>query len=385
NEDGTSARVLRQRTDASLRTLGFIDGGRTLLVAKEGAAAFELEAVPLDGSDSRLILNEAIYTTGEYALSPRGTHLLMGEYDGFSFAQRLVNLSSGASVRFPSTEHPTWSPDGGKFAIVSRQSNSITIYDDAGNVRQTISVPVDPIPPDLLPPDHSFDFDGLELRFFQSLSWSRSGTELAFLAEYASFDASFRRLFRLDAVSGELETIGWTEPLDEEGGDSYHVSAWDGGSYVAKGVLHYGLHYQDQEVALSSDDRDPSGEVRIRIRQTGREAAHVDAVALRFGALEIPPSSAIREADAKDALAEVRARDSEVLDLHEAALTLVFDRVPPGPVKLVLNAREETLTALRERNARPFAYPSAPERYFDVARNPSTPLRPIQVDGLQTG
>lgn len=382
NGDGTSARVLRQRVDTLPRTLGFIDGGRTVLVAIERSAAFELEAIPLDGSDSRLILSAPIFTSGEYALSPRGTHLLMGAYDGFGFAQRLVNLSNGTSVLLPSTERPTWSPDGGRFATVSRESDTVAIYDDTGNVRRTVSIPVDPIPPDLLPPDHSFDFDGLELRFFQSLSWSRSGTELAFLAEYGSFDVSFRRLFRLDVVGGELETIGWSEPLDEEGGDSYHVSAWDGGSFVEKGVLHYGLHYQDQEVALSADDRDPSGEVRIRIRQTGREAAHVDAVALQFGALEIPPSSAIRDGDAKDALAEVRARDSEVLDLHEAALTLVFDQVPPGPVKLVLRAREETLTALRERNARPFAYPGEADRYFDVALNPSTPL---EVDGVQTG
>jgi hypothetical protein len=51
-------------------------------------------------------------------------------------------------------------------------------------------------------------------------------------------------------------------------------------------------------------------------------------------------------------------------------------------VKLVLRAREETLTG---RNARPFAYPGASERYFDVTLDPSTPIRPLKVDGLQTG
>jgi hypothetical protein len=384
NGDGTSPRALRPQTSyPSYRPLGFIEGDRTLLVARESAPTFELEAIPLDGSDARIILSASIYSVGGYALSPRGTHLLWTEYGGSGSALRLVDLRTGASLVLPWADHFVWSPDGARFAATDRSSESVVIYDEAGIVRKSISIPVDPIPEDLLP-DSPFDFEGLELSFFRRPTWSGSGTELAIIADYYSYEVTFGRLFRIDAVSGEIETIGWTEPQFNEGegdgeGESYHVYSWDGGSFVEKGVLHYGLHYQDQELDLPEAERDPSGELRIRIRQRGREAAHVDAVALRAGGLEVPPVGAVREADATDVLAEVRARDSEVLDLHEAALTLVFERVPPGPLRLVLRAREETLTG---RNARPFVYPSASDRYFDVALHPSTPMR---IDGKQTG
>lgn len=176
--------------------------------------------------------------------------------------------------------------------------------------------------------------------------------------------------------------VAWLDPVvNDTGGASYHVDTWDGSAWVERGVLSYGLHYGEQLLELAPYLPDADGEHKVRIRQSGKEAAHVEHLALLSGgrARRHPPAAARHLGTGADVLAELRAPDRRVLDLHEAAMEVRWEGLGPGATLLALIAREEDLS---ERRTRPFRFPEAEDGAYQVRIDGAGGL---VVDGVQDG
>ena len=284
----------------------------------------------------------------------------------------LVDIATGEvtdlSVR--SRGH-VWSPDGQRLVVVDRSGSEpqLVIFDGRGDRLRNILFPLTPHPDQ--------GSSELEIDFVETPSWSSFGDELVVQVTYSIdfFSFFFDRLFVVNVVTGELEAIAQSRL---EQGESYRIDTWDGSQWVERGKLHYSLAYGEQEVDLSGFLPDPDGEFKVRILQSGHEAAHVDNVTLRVGDHIFLPDRALRDDTGEDVLDELRHADYEVIDLHERSFQVRWSGLPEGePLRLNLIAREETLSG---RRVRPFRYPGE-EGVYNYRLSGAEAMK---VDGLQT-
>ena len=349
--------------------VGFAEGGETLLVRR--SAGRLLEVHPLGGfSPPRDVFNGSGFLT-DFAVSPDGRKVVFRQF-GSSPETGLVDITTGevTDLSVSSREH-VWSPDGQRLVVVDRSGSELqlVIFDGRGERLRNILFPLTP---------HPDQGSGeLEIDFVETPSWSSFGDELVVRVTYSIdfFSFFFDRLFVVNVVTGELEAIAQSRL---EQGESYHIDTWDGSQWVERGKLHYSLAYGEQEVDLSDFLPDPDGEFKVRILQSGHEAAHVDNVTLRVGDHIFLPDRALRDDTGEDVLDELRHADYEVIDLHERSFQVRWSGLPEGePLRLNLIAREETLSG---RRVRPFRYP----REEGVYNYRLSGEEAMKVDGLQT-
>jgi hypothetical protein len=375
------------RLDVPFNTdlIGFAEDGETLVVSRTDNDT--LEAHPLDGfTPPRVLFQSTGYfpSSPEPAFSPDGTKLVFREYSSSGYKFWLLDIPPGESVELISQyyAHYAWSPTSTRLAMTDTTSGQdrVLVFDGDGNLISTVEPPVDPYPEDLLPPD-SPTAPNPEVDNIERPTWSSNGEEFGLYVRYEDDDTytDFGRLFVVDALTGVLDEVGITRLDDEDSETSYHVETWDGQQWIERGVLSYGLHYREQELDLSSYLPDVDGELKVRIWQTGREAAHVDHVALIVRGEGFLPARAVRLDTGDDLLPGVLYPDFEVIDLWERGMELSWSDVPnEDDLRLSLIAREETLS---NRRARPFRYPAETGRVYDLALAGDGPL---VVDGQQT-
>ncbi len=381
NGDGSARLRLATRPDGTTddSPIGFSADGRVLYVDRLGS----IVAIPLNGVDPQRVLWTG-FTAHDFAFSPDRRRLAFrtgGGFDETGYAVHLLNLDSGAETELTTGSlqpQYAWAPTGDRLAVSDPDAGRVLVVDGAGvTVRafelEAVLYPWPDEIPDLAP----------ERGFAWQLAWARGGTELAATIGYGSSCASdfsvFFRVARLDLLTGEQETIAWTKPFGEEGCQSYHVSTWDGSSWAERGVLHHGLRYREQTLDLSPFLPDAEGDYKVRIRQTGMEAAHVESVALLAGGSRLAPAAAVHLGTGQDLASVVSTSDGDVADLHESTLEVEWAEVPPGRLRLALKAREETLS---DRDARPFRYPAEEGAFYSLLLDGSSPM---VVDGQQTG
>lgn len=274
-----------------------------------------------------------------------------------------------------------WAPNSRRFAVADRKNRRILVISVNATVERVIDIPIPTV------------LGGLVV---DQLTWASTSSELGFTAwddgggdGYGGYGGSAPSesdpggIFVADLTTGNVEKVAPFRPRNGGGCGieclaSYHISTWDGADWVERGVLHYDLHYEEKALDLSAYLPDPSGQYRVRIRQIGKEAAHVESVALTIGDMRVPPTSALHLGTNQDVLAQVSQPDNEVLDLHNAEMVVNWGSMPPGPVRMLLNAREEVLST---RNAIPFSYPADAQRVYNYAVRGE---RPMAVDGNQS-
>jgi len=271
-----------------------------------------------------------------------------------------------------------WSPDGSKIAVTSHADGMIYVFDSKGRPLGVFDSPAGPSNAKLGEP-----------------AWSSTGAEVAVSIVSADNDEQGEQVSGIYVLNLDDSSIRKVANLEAGASDeelsSYHVSTWDGSDWVERGVLHYRRFYREQQMDLSAWLPDIDGEYKLRIRQTGKEAAHVESVALLHARRRAIPSSVVKLDDSlyaslvdrwtdtprgEDALASVSHNDYEVLDLFEAQMQVEWKNLARGgQVILALNAREEALSKL---NTLPFTYAGAGEGgySYQLAAN-----APINVDG----
>lgn len=405
NADGTG----RQSTgdprfdDYAFTTFGFAGDGQDLVYYDRDDATIYLR--PLDGSGPERAVatftdRPKLYFQG---FSPDGSHLAFDDCGYACGTLHVVDLEEGSVVELVGTDgwrELAWSPDGRRLAVTDRvffpepyeYHGRLYVYGVDGSLERTVELP----PIDLADVDAYGDLGvgppeyGQDVTEVLQPSWADSGQELvsgAFYEEYGpNHRAEFSRLFQLDVTTGETETIGWAEPTLVQ--FSYHVSTWDGGEWVERGVLHHGRVAVERSLDLTEHLPDADGEYKVRIRQEGMDAAHVDRVVLAMGEsarsddrVAFPREA--RLATGKAVLAPVARADRRLLDLHGRSMVVRWD-APPEPVAdagvhLRLLAREESLEG---RPDRPFRYPAESGRAFQHRVGSGGALR---VDGRLTG
>jgi subtilase family serine protease/Tol biopolymer transport system component/flagellar hook assembly protein FlgD/fibronectin type 3 domain-containing protein len=363
----------------------------TLYGVPAGSTDFVLESISLDTVFNRallLVTDDNSIDRFSPLLSPDGTKLLFrtfGSDNGLWIVDTRTAVTRRLTVDNVSIEQAKWSPNSRRLAVTDPNNFRIVVFSDNGALVRTIDSPVLPVPG-----------GALELTAIQ---WASSSAEFAFTSRsfsesggegygYGTGGSAAQTdpggIFIADLVTGKVEKVAAFQAISScgeccDGCGSYHVSTWDGSRWVERGVLHYGMHYQEQTLDLSRYLPDADGQYRVRIRQQGMEAAHVETVALLAGTSRYPPSAALHLGLSKDVLADVLNRDNVVLDLHEAEMEVRWDGpIPNKNLRLALNAREEILST---RKAVPFDYPPEPDRVYEyrIAGN-----RPLMMDGNQT-
>lgn len=286
--------------------------------------------------------------------------------DGGAFAVALQN--SGVSIYdVASAQHITlpqgaasrkfsWSPDGRRLAVPDENAvlaRKIYVFDRRGQLERQIQTP-----------------DGLYISYLQAPQWMSDNAEFALALQVDVYAGPTKPggIYLANVETGEIRRLrGFELPPKEY---SYHISTWDGSAWVERGVLHYNRFYQEKTVDLGAYLPDADGDFKVRIRQTGLQAAHVESIALLQGRERFVPTEAYKlraglldrigawfstTPPGDDVLASIQYPDHEVLDLHESQMQVRWTKIPGKTgVSLALNAREEDLSRL---NTRPFSYP----------------------------
>lgn len=356
------------------------DGNTVYTYADVAPSGKALVAIPADGIGSvRTVFNGFIdIWTLKFSADGRKVAFVTND------EVWLLDVATGASTKLSDAYDGlfAWSPNSARLAVFESDNSRFAVFDQNGALVRTIDVPVFELPPET-------DFWDYQL---SNVQWSSSSTEFGFTAYVNAYTNSEGRIAAIDPggiyvadlVTGKVEKTAAFRPQSSgcgrECAESYHVSTWDGSKWAERGVLHYGMHYQEKTLDLSKYLPDASGQFRVRIRQQGMEAAHVESVALVGGANRYLPESALHLGTSKDVVAQVLYQDNEVLDLHEAEMEVRWSGVPSGSanLRLAFNAREEILS---NRKALPFSYPSEPERVYEYRLVDN---RPLVVDGNQT-
>ncbi|MEJ2347133.1 MAG: FlgD immunoglobulin-like domain containing protein, partial [Gammaproteobacteria bacterium] len=195
-----------------------------------------------------------------------------------------------------------------------------------------------------------------------------------------------------------LDDGSFTQVADVENvgvGESYHISTWNGSSWVERGVLHYDRFSREQQVDLSKYLPDPDGEYKVRIHQVGMESAQIDSVALLENSNRFAPTSAHQLATSGvtglvqtligsrpsdgEVLADIRYPDNEVVDSHEKTFEIKWNKLPKGlDFHLALTAREEDPSKFK---ALPFTYAGADGSGYAYTLDHGAAMK---VDGRQT-
>ncbi len=340
------------RLDRNAEPLGFSADGRTLY-GIDGAQA--VRAYPVDGSPSRVLLAAAADLASDQAVLSPDRRLLALRTGGAAGAESrivLLDLTSGASSELLTGTFSylytltaqAWSPDSLHLAVPRPEDGHLLIFDTGGTLVREIPPPATGGaaggPPTVLAP-----------------AWASSGTELAYQVVYGYGDCpdgSGGLLMRADLAGGDPESVAATAPFTACN-QSYHVSTWDGANWVERGVLHYGPRYSEQTLPLSRYLPDASGQWRVRIHQTGLDAARVDAVSLLWGENRLAPLQAVHVETGKDARDLVASADRRTLDLHESTLEVRWGTPPGGPLRLALLAQEGSRSSARAAKAAPAA------------------------------
>ncbi|MDD2893354.1 MAG: CARDB domain-containing protein, partial [Halothiobacillaceae bacterium] len=299
-----------------------------------------------------------------------------------SWGHDVIDLKSGQSASIPHARSYSWSPDG-KYIVTGidtgwdSANTSINIYDMNGGLVKAIPSPI------------QSPVDWIDVVTGEPV-WNSNSTEFAIsvaVSNQSNCDAppagtDFGGIYTVDVATGVTHKVaGFNNLPSGECGWSYHISTWDGGQWVERDVLHYGLFMQKQSANLSKYLPDANGQYRVRIRQTGHETAHVDDVALLINQQRVVPRSAVHLGTSEDALAKVIAADNEILHLHEATMEVQWDKAPAGgQIELLLGAREESIST--RKDLLPFSYPPTAGLVYNYV---VTGQRPLVVDGNQTG
>ena len=312
------------------------------------------------------------------SLSPDGKHLAYryNGYDDSSEALVILNTETGAFKLVNDNYNRyrindiVWSPDSKKFVEPYYPNGvyDLRVYSANGDLLDSFAIPSD-----------------LDFNNWSAPSWNSSGSEFAIrLTARENYGGGYG--YGTSTGSSTINNGGiyvasiventFTKVADLEGcswcdsSESYHVSTWDGSNWIERGELHYRRFLREKTLDLSKFLPDPDGEFKVRIRQVGKEAAHVESVSLLSDSNRLIPSKATKlektllnqvislvsdKARGIDVLEAVRFPDNEVLDLYEQEMEVQWLDVAKGQkILLALNAREEELSKL---NTLPFSYP----------------------------
>ncbi|MCU7865516.1 MAG: hypothetical protein KZQ92_16240, partial [Candidatus Thiodiazotropha sp. (ex Lucinoma borealis)] len=375
NNDRTLLYVLNS-TDGSLSTITLpgatqysvlglsLDGSTAYSFASDG-----LFAVPTDGVTAPISLfspqGEWLY---EFKQSSRGRYVSarLGSTE-LIIVDTLTNSTTLIQKDYSLRDY-SWSPDEQLIAIVNKTLWRMDLYSPQGVLVQSIDTPWNK--------DDSYNVS------FGESQWSLNGDRFSSSVEFNT-NCSVREkksggIVVFDTTTNSSEIVASFDPNDSCG-ESYHISTWDGSAWIERGVLHYGLRYRKQKLSLRKYLPDPDGEYKVRIRQVGMEAAHVDYVALEAGGLVFDAVSATDTENGNDLLPQVVHADHEVQDLHESEMEVHWNDLPPTNATLVLVAREERLS---NRNAIPFSYPKNSNDNYSYTLDGSGSFK---IDGILTG
>ncbi|MFI0416317.1 MAG: CARDB domain-containing protein [Candidatus Thiodiazotropha sp.] len=375
SNDRTLLYVLNS-TDGSLSTITLPGATQysVLGLSLDGSTAYSsasdgLFAVPTDGVSPAINLfplqGERIY---EFKQSSRGRYI-SGRIDNSGLV--IVDTLTNSTTLIQNNSSPrrySWSPDEQLIAIINKSLWRMDLYSPQGVLVQSIDIPWNK--------DDSYSVTFGEAQW--SLNSDRFSSTIDFYTNCLVRENLPGGIVVFDTTTNSSEIVASFNP-DASCDASYHLSTWNGSEWIERGVLHYGLHYREQELSLKDYLPDPDGEYKVRIRQVGMEAAHVDYVALEAGGLVFNAVSATDTENGNDLLPQVVHADHEVQDLHESEMEVHWSDIPPTHTTLVLVAREERLS---NRNAIPFSYPENSNDTYSYTLDGSGSLK---IDGIVTG
>lgn len=297
----------------------------------------------------------------------------------------LVNLQTGDYQRIATKAHAVaWAPNGARFAL-GDAVDGFTVRDLQGNVVQTIALPEQ----NRSAEEVESYLEGIEVSnqaFYgqvTNIAWNPDQTELSFVLEDYLYSywynkhkdeeisepvpvADISGIYLADLATSEVSRVAnvaaleiSTTPMPE----SYHFLIWDGKEWVKRGELHFGPYYHAQKLDLSHYLPDASGQYRVRIKQTGQEEAHIDAVSLNVDAEIAKLTTATIIGTSNTALDEVRSKDNIVADVHGKTIELTWEtKSKQGNASIELVAREATPSKMRLTS---LAYPAKGNKYYE--------------------
>ena len=122
---------------------------------------------------------------------------------------------------------------------------------------------------------------------------------------------------------------------------SYHIWTEEEGEWVERGVLHYGADYKTQEMDLTQWFENSEMPCQVKITQQGKEAAHIDYIALSVQGRHYTPTGAINISTGENVVSKVSSRDGSVAGVHDTTVVCRWENVfPNGKISLVMNADE---------------------------------------------
>ncbi|MCB1032272.1 MAG: hypothetical protein KDD47_00370, partial [Acidobacteria bacterium] len=196
--------------------VGISADGRRVLVADGFPSVVRSTASDGSGGDQTVL---ALSNSFEGAVqSPDHRHLLI--LDGLGVAQPwLVDLTAGsAQVLTPFLDvlaPPVFSPDSSQVAVADSSAGRLWVFGTDGSPLVDLTFPGDAYPRELFTPEQAAlasDPWGPDLWDVVSLDWSPLGDSLAALVRYGDpFCEGYWRLFQVDATSGEVTGLAWSE------------------------------------------------------------------------------------------------------------------------------------------------------------------------------
>ncbi|MFH1701796.1 MAG: PKD domain-containing protein [Nitrospirota bacterium] len=120
--------------------------------------------------------------------------------------------------------------------------------------------------------------------------------------------------------------------------ESYHISTWDGTSWVERGVLHYPETFETQNIDLSEYLPDVSGEYKVRISNLSIYA-YVDYIGLIADGVSYIPNSAIEQNS--NILKYITEADDYAANIRNLTAEIRWTDIPPSANKILsMRARE---------------------------------------------
>lgn len=377
-------------TDANGKSIRYLDelsndyqniSSNTPIISADGKYVYHVTPEYIFKHNTETLVKETFDFTSHNLdtraqLSPDGKFITLHDYN-FEGSRSLVlfntstgNLSLATNTNTRGSSLPVWSPDSQKFIYLGQyysESGNVRVFNTNAQLTHLFEAPA----------------DILLDEFSQTPSWNSSSSEFAIrINGYSSIgygygDSSSTAtgdnpggIYVANLVNNTFDKVATLVADDYGSSDSYHISTWDGSDWIERGELHYRRFLREKTLDLSKFLPDPDGEYKVRIRQIGKEAAHVESVSLLAGSNRFVPSKAIKlektilnrvisfisdKPRGIDVLDAVRFPDNEVLDLYEQEMEVQWNNISKEQkIILALNAREEELSKLKTL---PFSYP----------------------------